>query len=449
MPRRNEEPEWDSDEDEEESSEESSFGDEEGSEEESEESSGEESGSEDDEDSQYGSEEEDGSSEGSNSGDEDSSDVSSDVSSHSESMEEVAFDDEEGRNKRFGHSGTNLMTYPNDNPSWTKFVPAKIVAMGLSAALLCCCCMILIPLSLIIGLSVGLTSKGDGTTLAPTKAPTVPPTPVPPTFAPTPAPVIKATILGSDATTTIYREGISAGASFGDEETMLVQNGPPGSTELPSAYSLVQFDGIVGIDTDATSVDAYLSSIEDLTVKFCLTVASNSNEEKITYSTCLLPSTSAPEPIDALSGETAPSYTIPGDCVNNQVVTFDVYSSVTEVCVDVASLLATTTTTAATDTTDSNPSLRGRRRAEDATGVNATYLFMIDSLEESDRPGARFFSSKDPQDREPTLTIEGENTCQSAGTLIGTYRTMIFCMFHDWCAVGASLPCLVKRSAAN
>jgi len=425
MPRRNEEPEWNSDEDEERSSgEESGFsneGSEEGSEEESEEeSSGEESGSEEDEDSQYGSEEEDGSSEGSNNGDDDSSDVSDDVSSDDESMDDVAFDDEEGRNKRGGTSGTNMMTDPSANPSWTKFVPAKIVAMGISAALLCCCCMILVPLSLIIGLSVGLTRGGDDTTLAPTKVPTLPPTPVPtfaPTPAPTPAPVIKASTLGSDATTTIYREGISAGSPFGEEETMLVQNGPPGNAELPSAYSLVQFDGIVGIDTDATSVDAYLSSIEDLTVKFCLTVASNTNEDKITYSTCLLPSTSAPEPIDALSGITAPSYTIPGDCVNNQVVTFEVDSSATEVCVDVASLLATTNATAAANSTDVNPSLRGRRRAEDATGVNVTYLFMIDSLEESDRPGARFFSSKDPQDREPTLTIEGENTCQSATTI--------------------------------
>jgi len=361
-----------------------------------------------------------------------SSDDSDDSSEDDESMEDVSFDDEENWKDR-GMSTGDLMNEPNTDPAWMKFVPAKIAAMGVRAAAIFLICVIAIPLIFIIGLSAGLSGGKKDDTMAPTTSPVsapepeVPVTPAP-TVAPTAAPVLRATVLTSDATNTIYREGIRAEVTSGGEETMLVQNGPPGDAELPSAYSLVQFEGIAGIDSDILSVDAYLSSIEDLSVQFCLTVAENEGENKKTYSTCLLPPSSTPQPVNELSGVTSPDYNIPGDCVNEQVITFEVDSSTTEVCLDVAALLQgasdaslPTENTDLVPAPDQNPSLRGRKLEQDMSlslnGVVLNYLFMIDSLEESDQRGTQFFSSNAPNGRAPTLVVEGGNTCKTAADI--------------------------------
>jgi len=470
MPRRNEEPEWDTDEDQdsnsgeesgfedEGASEDMSYGDESGSAEEDEDVTGtedddassgseEESGSEgesgSEEDSESGSEEEDSDMSDSNSDDySDDDDETTDADEDIDiDMEDVAFDDED-RQKGRGSTGS-LLNDPSDKPAWARLIPAKIMALGLVAAGVCCFLMIALPLSLIIGLSVGLT-RGSGPeladqttsseksilTMSPTGSPSakdLPSTSPVATAAPTLAPVIRATSLNAKATNTIYRDGFANEVSSGTEVTMLVQNGPAGNTELPSAYSLVQFDGIVGIDTNIMSVEAYLESIEVPQVLFCLNVASSENENKATYSTCLLPPQSVA--IDDLTGTTAPQYTIPDDCLNDKLITFEVDSSDKEVCVDIAPLLVADAANAinATEPTgsDANSSLRGRRRLDE---IDTGYLFMIDILEESDVAGTRFYSAKDSEGREPALYFNGENTCQTIAEFVcSNPRLTILC----------------------
>ena len=130
---------------------------------------------------------------------------------------------------------------------------------------------------------------------------------------------------------------------------------------------------------------------------FCLTVSQASDQEQ-DYTTCLLSPDSATNIAD-LSGSTAPAYTIPDDCLNGQVVTFPVVPGVNEVCVDIGPLLTETS------------NLRRRRRMQEAE-----YVLMIDALEESDQRGTSFYSSADTEGRAPSLTIQGTNTCKTAGT---------------------------------
>lgn len=366
----------------------------------SEESSSEESSSEesfDDEASE--SESESGSEEYSS---EYSSDSGADESLESGDEEEYFGDEEKG-------SRGNLFNEPSGNPKWTKLVPSKIVDKGLPYAAIFCFCICFIPLALIIGLSVGLTvGRDDGeSTKAPT--PTLSPNATPPpmvalTPAPTETPtifkkIIKTTLLTAEASNTIYRTGANAEVSAGEEGVMLVQNAPPGDTELDSAYSLVEFDGILGGDS-SLSVDEYLESIEGLAVDFCLTVSQASDEEQ-DYTTCLLSPDSATNVAD-LSGSTAPAYTIPDDCLNGQVITFPVVPGVNEVCVDIGPLLTETS------------NLRRRRRMQ---GEETKYLLMIDALEESDQRGTSFYSSADTEGRAPSLTIQGTNTCKTAAQI--------------------------------
>jgi len=442
MPRRKEEPEWDTD-----SDDDGSNGDESGFEDEN----SEESGSGSDESSKSGSEEgsESGSEEGSESGSEEGSESGSEEDSESgsdseesdsddsdedeESLEDIGFNDEER-----GQSIGDLMNEPTEDPGWTKLVPAKILAIGMGAAAMFCCCIIFIPiLAITIGIAVGVGKGAKEVkaidvapiiTTAPTAtATTATTTSVPisttPTPSPTSAPVVKATLLRAVASNTIYLEGANAEIPGGQEDFMLVQNGFS-NDELPSAYSLVQFDGIIGVDS-GTSVDDYLDSIDDLTVEFCLVVfAGNEIEDTATYTTCLLPEVA--EGIEMLTGSS--DYSIPESCLNQKVVTFEVNPFDEEVCVDIVSLLTdstnmsevnTTEVANNTESTDRTPSLRGRRFME-ANGANVTYLLMIDSLEESDQPGTRFYSSNNEEGAGPTLGIVGENTCVAAATAICT-----------------------------
>lgn len=444
MPRRNEDPEWDTNEEEDSSSgEDSGFEDEEGSDYGSSEGGASASGSEsdgddDDDDASSRFEDETGSEEGDETGsEEDDSETSdseddSDDSDDSDSddygettdededidLEDVAFQDEDREKET---STGSLYNDPSDKPKWARFVPAKIMALGVVAAGVCCFLMIALPLALIIGLSVGLTGGKEvapapvtpapvAVTGSPTGAPVLPGNA---TLAPIPDAVIRTAKLTAKATNTIYRDGIGTDMSSGEDDTMLVQNGPDGNTELPSAYSLVEFDGIIGIGNNIMSVEAYLAGIEGLTVEFCLNVARNENNS--TFSTCLLPPQTTSVPINNLTGTTAPQYTMPGDCVNDKVVTFEVTSSDEKVCVNVAPLLLVTGGVNATESSDDNASLRGRRKLDEIEEAedNMSYLFMIDTPEESDGPGTKFYSSTDSEGRVPSLSIAGENTCQT------------------------------------
>jgi len=213
--------------------------------------------------------------------------------------------------------------------------------------------------------------------------------------------------------------------------TMLVQNGPPGDPEIASAYSLVQFDGIQGIDSDTMSIDAYLSNIDDLTVQLCLTRAVSDNDSgtnddgtsTVTYSTCLLPSADTATDIETLTGDTAPEYTIPESCVNGEVTTFEIGPSTENLCIDVTSLFGKTSSTSNSDLSTNSTALRGLRRRflqEDNVNANETTpttptssLFMIDTLKESDKPGDRFYTRADINGRQPSLKIIGKSACKN------------------------------------
>ena len=410
-----------------------------------------ESEEEDDEDDD--SEEEDGSEEMS----EDYSDEDGD------DMDDDAFKDEEnGMHKRGMSSGSLMNEETDQNSFWMKCVHSRIAAMGAGAVALFFCCIIFIPLlALALGLGFGLSGR-ETDTPDPTAGPvsiadvndvelpllTIQPSKAPTTFAPTEPPLIPVTTLTSDADTTIYRSGFFTGESFGTKDTMLVQNGPPGDSEIPSAYSLIQFDGIQGIDSDTMSIDAYLNSIDGLTIQFCLNRVGadvdendeNSADEVVDntgpvtkYSTCLLPSTGVTEiDIETLTSDNATEYTIPDSCVNGEVTVFEFIAGATQICIDVTSLFSGTPDEDVipdedvTPDTDVTPALRGRRSLQEDDATNATtasgtasdttLLFMIDTLDVSDKPGDRFYTKADENGRVPTLTFGGENTCRTVGT---------------------------------
>ena len=268
------------------------------------------------------------------------------------------------------------------------------------AIILFCCCIFLIAIA--VGLGVGLSKKNDDdpasvpTTLPPTPVPvpTAPPVRMPvslpprsplPTDAPTLAgspPPFEPVIVESSADTTIYRDGFDAGGPQGSEETMLVQSGVPGNADLPSAFSLVQFDLDSAIPTD---VDSFL----------CLGHVQGDDivdeESSVTYRACSLPPTDVD--IESLTGSDV-SYTIPEDCVS-EVVLFDVTPQDDVVCFNVAPTLVT-----------QRVRLRGRQRQLQSS---TSYLFMLDSPPGSEQPGDRFYTrnSADTSLR-PTLEVGTE-----------------------------------------
>lgn len=401
--------------------------------------------------------------------DDDSDDSDASKSSSSEfSVDGSVFRDEEANGMKRGMSGGDLMNEPEENNNsksdlWMKCVPGCIIAFGTTAAAVFCCCLCFIPLIIIIiGLSVGLTSasvvsvaveSGENATddlvdiiggitdglqdLEVTVLPTIIPTTLPPTE----RPLVPVTTLVASSDTTIYRDGLFQGSAYGDDTTMLVQNGPPGDPEIASAYSLVQFDGIQGINSDTMSIDTYFTdSIDGLSFQFCLNHATSSNPDDAdasdasltptvrTYSTCLLPSANTTTTdIETLTGDTAPDYRIPDSCYNGKTVTFEVLPSTTNTCIDVTSLFFETSstdtgelppitrrTTTTTSKRKTNPNLRGRHLQMAPTNDtidNTTLLFMIDALEVSNKAGDRFYTSADTNGRQPSFQIAGENTC--------------------------------------
>ncbi|KAL3939817.1 MAG: hypothetical protein SGARI_001231 [Bacillariaceae sp.] len=263
--------------------------------------------------------------------------------------------------------------------------------------MLFCCCIFLIAIA--VGLGVGLSKKNDDdsvptpapapTTPAPTPvpAPTAPPVRVPvslpprsplPTIVPTSPPPFEPVIVESSADTTIYRDGFDAGGPQGSEETMLVQSGVPGNVDLPSAFSLVQFD-----------LDSAIPS--DFNTFLCLGHVQGDDideESSVTYRACSLPPTDVD--IESLTGSDAP-YTIPDDCVS-EVALFEVTPQDDVICINVASTLGS-----------QRVRLRGRQRQLQSS---TSYLFMLDSPPGSQQPGDRFYTRNSAETlRRPTLEV--------------------------------------------
>jgi uncharacterized surface protein with fasciclin (FAS1) repeats len=190
----------------------------------------------------------------------------------------------------------------------------------------------------------------------------------------------------SNADTTIYRDGLFQDSVNGNDNTMLIQNGPPGDLELASAYSLVE------LSFNANKIE----NLKNANAEFCLDHVINDKpaDRVITYSTCLLIPLSDGS-VDAMIGATS-SYVMPDDCVGNKVVDFDVRPFDTTICVDVTPLLF-----------GSNDRTIRRSLQEEKS-----LIMMIDNLVESDEPGDRFYTSNDETKSPPTLVIEGKGTVQ-------------------------------------
>eukprot|EP00537_Pseudo-nitzschia_pungens_P005233 CAMPEP_0172376792 /NCGR_PEP_ID=MMETSP1060-20121228/68568_1 /TAXON_ID=37318 /ORGANISM="Pseudo-nitzschia pungens, Strain cf. cingulata" /LENGTH=1238 /DNA_ID=CAMNT_0013104453 /DNA_START=407 /DNA_END=4123 /DNA_ORIENTATION=+ len=480
MTRRNEEPEWDTDSDDGSSQgDDSSYDGSEAS------SDIEDDGSNfNDEDGNDGGSQSDGSGDGfdSDSGSgSDSSDVSED-SSHE--LNDPFEDEEKGMGKTM--SSGSLLNEPGssnnngDKPKWMMCVPGCIVAMGVwvAATFLCCLCLIpllviVIPLAVVLGgnddtkvdVSKATTSVPAVTT-APVTGITIPPTSAPTTSptaqateaetTPPPPPPLADSMLTTSAATTIYRSGAQAETANSDLETLLVQTGPAGDSEFPTAYALVEFDGLLGIDSGATSVEAYLNRIESLEVEFCLQIASAESDERLKYKTCFV---EVPEEdIETLTGQTA-TYTMPDDCIGGETIPFEFAAGDANVCANIAPLLlaildddnnnnnnstdasADTDTDASADTdTDSETTgapmaLRGRSRRglspvnfEGNEGNRANHLLMIENPTPTDEPGTQFYSVADPMGRGPTLRFGGANTCRTFRNSVCTnYELTSFC----------------------
>ena len=196
---------------------------------------------------------------------------------------------------------------------------------------------------------------------------------------------VELTVL-SNADTTIYRDGLFQDSVNGNDNTMLIQNGPPGDLELASAYSLVE------LSFNANEIE----NLKNANAEFCLDHVINDKpaDRVITYSTCLLIPLSDGS-VDAMTGATS-SYVMPDDCVGNKVVDFDVRPFDTTICVDVTPLLF-----------GSNDRTIRRSLQEEKS-----LIMMIDNLVESDEPGDRFYTSNDETKSPPTLVIEGKGTVQ-------------------------------------
>jgi hypothetical protein len=173
---------------------------------------------------------------------------------------------------------------------------------------------------------------------------------------------VELTVL-SNANTMIYRDGLFQDSVNGNNNTMLIQNRPPGDLEFASAYSLVE------LSFDANEIE----NLKSANAEFCLEHVINDKpaDHVITYSTCLLIPLSD-ESIEAMTGATS-NYVMPDDCVGYKVIDFDVQPFDTTICVDVTPLLF-----------GSNDRTIRRSLQEEKS-----LIMMIDNLVKSDEPGDR------------------------------------------------------------
>lgn len=289
-------------------------------------------------------------------------------------------------------------------------------------------CVILLALA--IGLGVGLSQRkknkdkedekgGDGeggltpapmATLPPGTAPTSPPVrmpislPIAAGILDPGAAVDAEVVVPASGDTTIYREGDNVGGTFGDEGTMLVQGGAAGNSELVPAFALVELS--VPLDDVRYILEDGINS----SAEFCLDHVPNEEpDRKVTYSACLIDSPL--EGVEDLTGETA-FFLTPDDCVNGEVVTFDVSPADTEVCMDVKDMVTSKAETALYG-------LRGRSLEE------ANFVMLIENSAESDQAGDRFYSTNNDADaKPPRLTIKGKEPagadCNSIGRCLAT-----------------------------
>ncbi|KAL3912713.1 MAG: hypothetical protein SGILL_006777 [Bacillariaceae sp.] len=267
-------------------------------------------------------------------------------------------------------------------------------------------------LVLVLGLALGLGLRDDDPPAA-TPAPTPAPTPIvtlpPPTLAPTTNATLAPTMAEADNEvmvmaefdTTIFVDGQDEGGNFGSEDTMLVQGGTPGDNDLARAYSLVQFE------INSTDFAGLMGPVE---AEFCLThVVNDAADRTLSYSTCAVPFSSN---VNELTGSNT-SYNIPVDCVNGQIVQFDIQPSTDTACIDVTQIILSLNGTSST-----RRGLRGRM-LQDTPMLQATdglvlpdgpVVMALYFPGESTDTGDRFYTSNDVEGRIPVLNVVGDNS---------------------------------------
>jgi hypothetical protein len=213
-----------------------------------------------------------------------------------------------------------------------------------------------------------------------------------PTFEPTDIPDEPTTAISFESTgdTTIYRDGVLAEEAHGSDDTMLVQRGEVGNVDLPSAFSLIQFDlnETISGDTDGNIVAI-----------MCLSHLPNMEVESLAaYLTCLIPHVDDSN-IESWSASDA-SFTIPEDCEGG-VVEFNVTSSDESFCIDVSFTLTRTVSR-----------LRGQQRSRELQDTSS-FLLMIDVAQQGGggaQAGDRFYTRQAAnKDLRPILTISQSN----------------------------------------
>ena len=306
-------------------------------------------------------------------------------------------------------------------PSSTRSIEEQDKKKRVMALGLCTLCIILIGLA--VGLGVGLSNKDDdpdptpAPVLAPTDAPltTAPTTAAAPTSAPSAAGSTEGSALGelfvtASADNTIYREGELQGSNFGDTDTMLAQNGPAGSTDLPDAYSLVQFT------TNLTDFANAFDDLDNVVAELCLEhVVNTEPDRQLQYSFCVLNDPGDVD-IEALTGNDA-TYAMPGSCEGQLIMNYPVSPSTTTLCMDVTDLVLN----------DEEVRLRGRRsrnlksqlRRNLQVGEDEeetfTFVIMIDLLQELDAPGDRFYTRQNAENAPVLAFTVGGNSTDGGG----------------------------------
>ncbi|KAG7371414.1 hypothetical protein IV203_019984 [Nitzschia inconspicua] len=175
--------------------------------------------------------------------------------------------------------------------------------------------------------------------------------------------------------TTIGREGLLVGESFGSEDTLLVERSAVGNTTT-STYALLEFT----FDLEAISL-----ATTRLYTELCLNRLPRvvDFDAVHNYSICRL-SQLPKGGLESLTGLQV-NYTMPDQCLQNKTVGFEIGPSTEDVvCVNITGLLLDL------ETEEVSVNLNDQRRLSPLD--TETFLFMIDNLVESDYVGDRFYS---------------------------------------------------------
>ncbi|KAG7342032.1 hypothetical protein IV203_007124 [Nitzschia inconspicua] len=248
-------------------------------------------------------------------------------------------------------------------------------------------------------------------TMSTNKTPSSTKTSLPPTTPPTTFTTVEATgatfltTIFADGDTYIYKNGFVPPESSGEEETMLVQNGPEENPTVPDTYALISFPVGQEISMLSTSGSTSRSSFQPVKANLCLQHVRNDspNAAYTTYSLCRI-DTSASKganflDVDNMTGSNV-SFSIPGDCVGGEtsVIDFEVARDDTEICVDIVEALRAPT---------ESPILT--RRLEPEELLDDTLLFMIDNLYTEQLRGDLFYTSNAGVSRSPKIVINTQS----------------------------------------